>query len=217
MSTPHTLADATHQDLHPTELLNYLPEYGVVVCTRCKYAIQPNAIPRHLKDIHRIHRSRRRPFMKYISTLDLKPPEDVISFTLVEFPVLGLPIHDGLSCTTCHHLCISEKRMKHHMISVHSQIGQKTIDWLPTPLQTFFRGNLMRYFTAPDFSAPLGESHCLLPILNDSCGPDPETLPFLGVQPHSNTYIPRREDFDGDYKDFQTLVRTLRLFTFGLS
>jgi hypothetical protein len=63
-------------DIKPFELLRYLPTYRVVVCGTCQYAVQPKAIARHLKDIHHIHRGRRRPFMKYVSELRLDEVEE---------------------------------------------------------------------------------------------------------------------------------------------
>jgi hypothetical protein len=135
-----------------------------VVCTSCKYAVHPIAIPRHLKDIHQIRRSRRRPFMLYISKLDLDQPEAVLESNIYEFPVPVLPVQDGLRCESegCSHLCASEKRMKIHWYSVHKRPGRAPIDWRPVPLQTFFRGNLLRYFTNPALSASPTDHHCLL-------------------------------------------------------
>jgi hypothetical protein len=62
----------------PEELLRYLPNYQVVVCTTCSYAIQPNAIARHLKEIHLIQRSARKPYMHHVSKLQLADPDHVL-------------------------------------------------------------------------------------------------------------------------------------------
>jgi hypothetical protein len=87
--------------------------------------------------------------MQYVSKLQLDEPEDVIRSRIHLFPVPLLPVQDGLSCESegCAHLCVSEKRMKSHWLSVHGRAGQEVLDWRPAPLQTFFRGNLLRYFT----------------------------------------------------------------------
>lgn len=105
----------------PSQLLHYLAAYKVLVCTECLYAIQPNAITRHLKDIHDIKRSRRRPYMQYASDFELAPQELVVDLTPLEFPVPMLPVQDGFQCLEekCFHLCITEKRMKSHWLSVH--------------------------------------------------------------------------------------------------
>jgi len=139
------------QDLSPAELLRYLPNYKVVVCSSCQYAVQPGAISRHLKDIHHIIRNHRRPFMQYVSKLDLDDPQNVIQSTdrPHEFPIPLLPVQDGLMCKHegCSHLCVSVKRMKSHWAAAHGRAGEPHQDWRSVPLQTFFRGNSLRYFT----------------------------------------------------------------------
>ena len=137
------------KELQPRELLQYLAAYRTVVCATCHYAVQPNAIGRHLKDIHHIHRSHRRPFTRYVSSLLLDEPQKVIQSKVDDFPVPQLPVEDGLECGDlgCSHLCGSIKRMQSHWISVHGRPGRASLDWHPAPLQTFFRGNLLRYFT----------------------------------------------------------------------
>lgn len=135
----------------PQQLLHYVGTYKALICTACQYAIQPNAISRHLKDIHKIHRARRRPFMTYTSTLDLASAEDIIALQcqLQVFPVPGLPIVGGFECRYdgCGHLCASLKRMKSHWNGVHGVVAEKEC-WKAVRLQTFFRGNLLRYFTS---------------------------------------------------------------------
>jgi Orsellinic acid/F9775 biosynthesis cluster protein D/Fungal specific transcription factor domain len=141
---------------HPAELLEYLSAYKVIVCLSCRYAIQPDAISRHLKDIHNIHRARRWPFMLYVSKFHLEKPQSVVQSMILSFPVPLLPVQDGLRCECggCSHLCVSVKRMRSHWISAHGRHGQPIIDWNPVPLQTFFRGNLLRYFTKSASNMP---------------------------------------------------------------
>ncbi|KAH9222172.1 hypothetical protein DL95DRAFT_286434 [Leptodontidium sp. 2 PMI_412] len=135
----------------PSQLLHYLPGHKALICSTCHYAIQPTAISRHLKDIHQIHRARRRPFMSYVSTLDLAPPEQVIDLQtkLKIFPVPGLPVVEGLMCRYegCEHLCASTKRMRSHWLAVHGVAARGDLDWNAVRLQTFFRGNLLKYFS----------------------------------------------------------------------
>lgn len=150
----HSVPEAsmfTIEEVQPSELLQYLPTYKVVVCATCKYAIQPNAIARHLKEIHHITRGHRRPFMQHVSKLELDEAENVIDAKAQEFPVPLLPVQDGLMCDSegCLHLCVSVKRMRTHWLTEHGRSGHAFLDWHPVPLQTFFRGNLLRYFTDP--------------------------------------------------------------------
>jgi hypothetical protein len=152
----------THPE--PADLLQYLPLYNVVICSTCKYAIQPQAIARHLKEIHHIHRSHRRPYMQHVSKLSLNDAGTVIEAKIHEFPVPLLPVQDGLVCESegCEHLCVSTKRMRTHWLDQHGRSGQAFLDWQPVKLQTFFRGNLLRYFTDPQASFVKGEKvpHC---------------------------------------------------------
>ncbi|KAL2824981.1 hypothetical protein BJY01DRAFT_262784 [Aspergillus pseudoustus] len=145
-------ASSQPDNLSPSELLKYLPEYGVVICTACHYAVQPQAIWRHLKEIHRILRSHRRKYTVYVSGLWLRRPQDVIppSETL-DFPVPYLPVEPGFRCKApeCEYMCVSCKRMEAHWRSDHGAKALPDRDFRPVPLQTFFRGNLLKYFTAP--------------------------------------------------------------------
>ncbi|KAJ6447299.1 Mir1 [Purpureocillium lavendulum] len=146
----------------PEDLLRYNASYSVLICTDCGYAIQPSGIGRHLKEKHQIYRSRRRPFLEYASQFNLAKPEEVAETAVAEFPVPLLPVLDGLRCRgvdddgcSCGHLCVSTKRMQQHWLAAHGRHGT-IADWHPVPLQTFFRGNELRYFTGPVQASPLG-------------------------------------------------------------
>lgn len=135
--------------LAPSELFHHRPDYGVLICTTCQYAIQPGAIRRHLKDIHHLHHEERRPYIIYTKELKLKRPEDVLSPLPGDFPVPQLPVEKGWQCLApgCDYLCASNKRMENHWPSIHAKKGIPEIDWHFALLQTFFRGRMLRYFT----------------------------------------------------------------------
>ncbi|KEF53173.1 uncharacterized protein A1O9_10621 [Exophiala aquamarina CBS 119918] len=144
--------------LTPAQLFHPLPQYHVIVCTSCRFAVLPGAIPRHLKEIHGIRRAARRPFLDFAAKFDLRDnPESVIFPEAAEFPIPALPILDGLQCGSpnCLYLCVAEKRMQSHWRSAHGCPGVPAIDWKNAPLQTFFRGNLLRYFTKPSTDSAL--------------------------------------------------------------
>ncbi|KAL4867802.1 hypothetical protein BDV12DRAFT_209519, partial [Aspergillus spectabilis] len=165
-------------DLAPAELLKYLPDYEVVICTACSYAVQPKAVSRHLKEIHRVLRSRRRKFDLYVTGLRLRDPQDVEPPSDPgQFPVPYLPVEPGFRCRVpgCDHMCASTKRMEAHWRHYHGRKGYRHEDYTPTPLQTFFRGNLLRYFTSPDPSAVLN-TPVSLPAIDDTCIPETTTL-----------------------------------------
>ncbi|PMD12379.1 hypothetical protein NA56DRAFT_652540 [Hyaloscypha hepaticicola] len=135
--------------LSPSDLLHYIPAHRVLICKECRYAIQPSAISRHLKDLHKIYRSDRSELLEYTKKLDLADPADVVLPLPNEAPVPLLPTESGLVCARdgCNHLCITVKRMKSHWATAHRDVvGSASSQWRIVTLQTFFRGNQLRYF-----------------------------------------------------------------------
>lgn len=165
----------------PEKLLYYIAANKVLICKECHYAIQPLAISGHLKVLHHIYRSDRQEFMKYTQSLDLAIPKDVVLPEPHEAPIPFLPTEDGLSCgvTGCGHLCASVKRMKSHWATVHRDIGAEphVPQWRPVKLQTFFRGNQLRYFVVSE-SSILASQPQMEPEVHSECI-SPETGPPL--------------------------------------
>ncbi|KAJ5097421.1 hypothetical protein N7456_008142 [Penicillium angulare] len=154
----------------PPELFKYFPLYEILICTTCRYALKPGGVARHLKDIHRLQNDQRRPYTLYASNFVLKSPEDVSSPPDHEFPVAYLPLEQGWRCRApgCDYLCASIKRMETHWPSKHGSKGNPSHDWTSAPLQTFFRGNSLRYFTTnspnqlkPNSQSLPGASGCI--------------------------------------------------------
>ncbi|EXJ90133.1 hypothetical protein A1O3_03202 [Capronia epimyces CBS 606.96] len=137
------------QDQAPEQLFHHSPDHRVVICTACRYAVPPNAVARHLKEIHHIYRSRRRPFTQFVQKLDLADPDHVLAPRDDQFPVPYLPIYDGLQCGVngCGHLCLTEKRMRSHWVLAKHSVAGHSLQYRCVPVQTFFRGNNLRYFT----------------------------------------------------------------------
>lgn len=132
----------------PTELLLYMPRHRVLICKECRYAIQPSAIPRHLKETHKIYRSHRERYMAYTRQLDLIEPEDVPIPDANDGPISSLPVIDGFVChvAECRHLCATAKRMKAHYNTEHREATTVHFNYRPAKMQTFFRGNKLKYF-----------------------------------------------------------------------
>jgi hypothetical protein len=107
--------------------------------------------------------------MQYIGSLDLADPGHVILPKPHEDPVPFLPIENGFACEFdgCGHLCVTIKRMKSHWATVHNGVVAVTNRWHPTRLQTFFRGNQLRYFIVSEGSKSD-------PSLQPSSSPDTE-------------------------------------------
>ncbi|KAE8552412.1 hypothetical protein TMatcc_002457 [Talaromyces marneffei ATCC 18224] len=131
------------------ELFHYSETHRVLICTSCRYAVQPAALVRHLKDIHHLSSDKRRHFDAYKKTLRLKSPEEVKPPLPQDFPVPYLPVEKGWQCefTGCDYLCVSKKRMETHWPAEHGRKGLTSRDWSPTLVQTFFRGNMLKYFS----------------------------------------------------------------------
>ncbi|KAH8799052.1 hypothetical protein F5884DRAFT_132114 [Xylogone sp. PMI_703] len=147
------------EPLEPTQLLHYIPRHKVLICRECRYAIQPSAISRHLKELHRIYRSRRQTLLEYAQGLDLADPKDVTLPGPDERPVPLLTTIAGLACEAsgCNHLCATLKRMKKHWTEDHSTLTLNNPQWRPVNLQTFFRGNQLRYFIVRQSSPTLNQ------------------------------------------------------------
>ena len=135
----------------PSDMLHYLSEYRVLICKPCQYAIQPSAVGRHFKEIHHLYSKARLPFIEYAQSLALDEPANVVYPTQDAFPIAYLPVEQGLRCEAprCEYMCISAKRMAMHWSAAHGCKGAPARDWSAVPLQTFFRGNMLRYFAGP--------------------------------------------------------------------
>ena len=134
--------------LQPSNMLDYLPQYRVVLCVICHYAVPPSALSRHMKDLHHIYRGERRSLLELAATLDLAEPEEVLLPEPHEPPVKSIPVEDGVACRgdECGYLSVTTKRMKWHWATAHNEKAYEGTHWNPVKLQTFFRGNNLRYF-----------------------------------------------------------------------
>ncbi|KAH8691981.1 hypothetical protein BGW36DRAFT_303266 [Talaromyces proteolyticus] len=202
----------------PHELFHYSPVHEVLICTSCHYAVQPAAISRHLKEIHRIYRGFRRPFIAYASRFSLKRPESVSPPRAPDFPVPLLSVEQGWQCEAprCGYLCVSLKRMQSHWPAQHSRKGDPSRDWTAVPLQSFFRGNFLRYFTWPCTSDHQETATPLTRQLGYGCS---TSSSFLSVEKMQKKYKLHQTDvailehyFDDAYKSFVTNVQTKRIW-----
>ncbi|KAI0455920.1 hypothetical protein F5B21DRAFT_177755 [Xylaria acuta] len=128
-------------------LLAYLPSYGVVICKDCRFAIQPSAFSSHLQN-HHILRSARRCILDRLFSLRLLPPDRVGVPASDSRRIADLPVLSGFKCgaAECGYACTSVKRMCQHWSEVHEEPNSKAIKYRKARLQTFFRGNKIRYF-----------------------------------------------------------------------
>lgn len=147
---------------HLGTLLVHLPDYGILICKPCKFAVQPKAIASHLLR-HHIYRDKRRRLLDQVANLTLLEPDDVSAPSSKVSPFPHLPIATGYRCilADCGHLSISEKRMSLHMRTNHAAVARLDFDAniQQVHLQTFFRGNKVRYFEVdPGFPTEVDKS-----------------------------------------------------------
>ncbi|KAF2450685.1 hypothetical protein P171DRAFT_468932 [Karstenula rhodostoma CBS 690.94] len=138
--------------LGSSDLLEYNPDYGVLICRECEYAIQKSAVQSHLLR-HKIYRAERQNLLSSIAHFELREPDDVELPDPTARPIAALPVLDGYLCLHegCRNLCASVKRMRRHWADVHG--GAEDFDAMAREIkmQTFFRGTKIRYFeVSPD-------------------------------------------------------------------
>ncbi|KAK0906134.1 hypothetical protein LTR02_006162 [Friedmanniomyces endolithicus] len=101
------------------------------------------------------------PYLDAASRYDLADQDDIVYPDQSRSPIKELPVHDGLLCLakSCSHLCITEKRMQahwreHHPGKADAETQHRLPRWRPAKLQTFLRGNNLRYFIVSDRPTP---------------------------------------------------------------
>jgi hypothetical protein len=123
----------------------YYPEYRVLVCKSCRYAIQPTRIVAHLRSKqHGLTESESEVIATQYQGHDLADPhtELVVPYTIVT-PIEHLTIYrDSIACAHCDFVCRAQWWMKQHQRDAHdykSRRGRKmTVTWTPTWCQQFF-------------------------------------------------------------------------------
>ncbi|KAL5384974.1 hypothetical protein DPSP01_005075 [Paraphaeosphaeria sporulosa] len=133
--------------LGSSDLLEYNPDYGVLICRECEYAIQKSAVQSHLLR-HKIYRAERQTLLSEIARFELREPDDVDLPDPTTRPIAALPILDGYFCLHdgCRNLCASVKRMRRHWADVHGGAENFGAMAREIKMQTFFRGTKIRYF-----------------------------------------------------------------------
>ncbi|CAK1359312.1 hypothetical protein CB0940_05541 [Cercospora beticola] len=160
--------------INTVDLLKHYEEYGVIICKPCAFAIQPSALASHLLK-HQIYRSERRRLMAQLAHLKLKDPADVVDPSPLSPPIPELQVYKGIRCLhkDCQHICASEKRMSQHWSDVHGERESKNVVTRPAWLQTFFRGNKIRYF---EISGPGGNRSGSLSTVSSPSSNGPSTF-----------------------------------------
>ncbi|KAF2163627.1 hypothetical protein M409DRAFT_26234 [Zasmidium cellare ATCC 36951] len=155
---PRSVAPTPVSDVD--KLLQHYEAFGVIICRPCQFAIQPSALASHLLK-HQIYRNERRKLMARLSHLELREPADVPKPEPLSKPIPELRILKGRRCLSpgCGYLCTSDKRMSQHWSDLHGERESRNVLAQFAWLQTFFKGNKIRYF---EVSAP--QENALSPI-----------------------------------------------------
>lgn len=142
--------------LGPQDLLVYDARYRVLICRECQYAIQKSALQSHLLR-HKIYREERQRLLSSIAQLDLCEPHEVSLPGPTSLPIQYITLLSGYRCLVdgCDSLCSSTKRMRQHQSKEHGLSDSYDFGSLTKSiqLQTFFRGNKLRYFEVAGSSA----------------------------------------------------------------
>lgn len=108
------------------QLFIRLPEYQVIVCRKCQYAVRPTGIVEHLRrSHHQIPASHARHVQETVFTWDgwVPDPQQLVFPTHVQRPIEGLATYtDGLLCTVnenCGYISRSERSMRQHWRNEH--------------------------------------------------------------------------------------------------
>lgn len=176
-----------------TVLLKHDPEYGVLVCLKCRYAVQKSALDSHLLR-HKIYREERKRLVTSVSNLNILEPEEV-SVPAPSSPALDYIIKfSGLRCAVpqCGHLTVSTKRMKLHWKQAHRSLELPTRDndlARNVVSQTFFRGNKVKYFEVEsprtaDTGSP--RSHDATRLDHPSTPKDQQQSSIPSIEPHTS-------------------------------
>lgn len=196
----------------PLSLLEYNPQYKLLICRKCRYAIQKSAIDSHLLR-HKIYRKERQRLLQYTTQLDIAESHLVPSPLPGSRPISTLQVSSGFRCDVlgCGHLTVSAKRMQKHWSDVHGHGG--TLPVLSSfsrvvKLQTFFRGTQNRYFevTAPPESRSCQDKE---DIVEPEEGSQSGSAPY----PDSCTKGPGLKDFDMHALQYLHHFSTVTYFT----
>ena len=179
-------------------LLKHDPDYGVLICLKCRYAVQKSALDSHLLR-HKIYREERKRLVASVSGLNILEPDEVPVPALSSPALAYITKFSGLRCAVpqCGHLTVSTKRMKLHWKQVHGSLELPVRDSdlaRDAILQTFFRGNKVKYFEVESlYTADTGGtlSHDAAQLnfpdgLNQSYIPKEQQSTIPSIEPHTN-------------------------------
>jgi len=130
------------------EYIIYNSEYHVLICRQHGYAIPPNGIVRHFRQLHKaIPLSTRQAIVQHIKSLDLYEPDKVVIPHDIIEPILHLTLLQGVKCQfdKCNELRGTENSMVYHCKVAHQWIRTNGVLWSKQCIQTFFQSSNRRF------------------------------------------------------------------------
>jgi hypothetical protein len=106
----------------------HLPQYSVIVCRKCKYAVLPSQIDAHLKNKkkHRYNKEERQTIIQEIAKLPglIQSEAQLEAFqfppkTVISIPKLKAPRPNGLKCRLCEYVICHPQLIQEHCRAVH--------------------------------------------------------------------------------------------------
>ncbi|KAI9771734.1 MAG: hypothetical protein M1839_002748 [Geoglossum umbratile] len=130
------------------DIFRYLPDHRILVCVPCGYVVQPQSITSHLqkKEHHDLSLKDRRALRTYALSHDLTKLEDVKVPDAGAMPLPGLRLMNGYACGFCSYLTTNVYSLREHGRRKHDKRRHDGVYWREVKLQTFSRGNQVRYF-----------------------------------------------------------------------
>lgn len=138
-----TTKNHDHDKLENMEdLLQYLPEHKVIVCSTCRYCIKSNGVELHLQRFHKdVQFKIRKDWCNVVNQRaqsgDLLEPHEVVHPTRTSGPVKELRVVDGFECSTCGFVCGTLGTAQFHARTHGWCVGKET-SWKPQHVQVSY-------------------------------------------------------------------------------
>jgi hypothetical protein len=129
-------------------------EFNVLICVnvKCRYALQPSAVSRHLRDKHKTPRALQKQVEQYIKAFPF-----TYDHASVQLPIDGsapqpiIPIVDGFVCQECPYKTRDHSNIRKHANQGHSKKRVPDEDiFKAVRLQSWFSGKRERYWVVDE-------------------------------------------------------------------
>jgi hypothetical protein len=131
------------------QYVTYLPNFHVIICRQCKFAIPSTYISRHFRNLHtKIPLATRQAIIDFADTVQIDEPRRVTIPHPEEDPIDDLElIKKGFQCQfgDCTECSKTEPTMRQHCRDDHGWVKSAEQMWTVQAVQTFFQGPHCKY------------------------------------------------------------------------